>query len=358
MTSANWPVSGHEWAAQLLSRHIANGEARHAYLFCGAPGVGRRTLALRFAQALNCLQPPAPGLPCGACRTCTQTFAQQLPDLSVVQSLDEDGLPRPGGSIKIEQVRALQHTLSLAPYASRYRVALLLNFQEATTSAQNSLLKTLEEAPEKAILLLTADSPENLLPTILSRCEVLRLRPLSVGRLESELRARGLEEPQARLLAHLSGGRLGYALRLKDDPALLEARGVLLEDWLNLLPAGRAQRFAYAETLTRGERGKDAVRRAFITWLAAWRDVLLAVADPDLPLANPDCEAHIRRLAVDIGPRPSTGRKPRPPVPRSRPCPSGARSTRGEPDLAPFPASCVDPGGLPPVGVPTRARLE
>ena len=85
----DWNVLGHEWAADLLGQHIARREVRHAYLFAGAPGVGRRTLALRFAQALNCLQPPAPGQPCFTCRTCTQTFSQQLPDLSVVQSLDD-----------------------------------------------------------------------------------------------------------------------------------------------------------------------------------------------------------------------------------------------------------------------------
>ena len=86
-----WNVIGHEWAARLLQQHIANGEARHAYLFTGPAGIGRRTLALRFAQALNCANPPAPGLPCGACRACQQIERQQHTDLAV-QIARESGL--------------------------------------------------------------------------------------------------------------------------------------------------------------------------------------------------------------------------------------------------------------------------
>ncbi len=290
----SWDVIGHEWAERLLVGHIRSGEVRHAYLFAGPPGVGRRTLALRFAQALNCPTPLEAGQPCRTCRVCTQIERMQHIDLSVVQA------ERLGGILKVEQVRELQQTINLMPYEAAYRVALLLRFQEANANAQNALLKTLEEAPARVVLLLTADSPDELLPTIASRCETLRLRPLAVDRLENELRARGVEGSLVRLFAHLSGGRLGYALKLKDDPSLLENRAVLLDDWLKLMPAGRAERFSYVEGLTRGERGKEAVRQAFLTWLAAWRDVLLAAASPDLPLANPDCEAPIRRLAGQV----------------------------------------------------------
>ena len=72
-----WNVKGHEWAAQLLQQHIISGQVRHAYLFSGPPGVGRRTLALRFAQAINCTQPPAPGMPCGTCLMCTHLSRMQ-----------------------------------------------------------------------------------------------------------------------------------------------------------------------------------------------------------------------------------------------------------------------------------------
>lgn len=290
----SWDVVGHEWAERLLAGHIRRGEVRHAYLFAGPPGIGRRTLALRFAQALNCPTPLEPGQPCRTCRTCAQIERMQHIDLSVVQS------ERPGAMLKVEQVRELQQTINLLPYEAAYRVSLLLRFHEANANAQNALLKTLEEAPARVMMLLTADSPDELLPTIASRCEVLRLRPLPLDRLEAELRARGLDEPQARLLAHFSGGRLGQALHLKDEPALLKARGELLEDWLHLLPSGRAERFVYVEGLTRGERSKEPARLAFLTWLSAWRDVMLAAAGPDLPLANPDYAEAIRELAGQV----------------------------------------------------------
>ena len=102
----------------------------------------------------------------------------QYPDLAVIQAETE------GGVLKIDQVREVNHSLSLKPYQSKYRVALFLRFQEANQNAQNALLKTLEEAPAHAILILTADNAEQLLPTIASRCEILRLRALPIEAVE------------------------------------------------------------------------------------------------------------------------------------------------------------------------------
>src|SRR5512139_4054575 len=112
----NWSLLGHEWAVDLLSQHVAQGQVRHAYLFTGPQGVGRRTLALRLAQALDCPQPTAPGQPCLKCSTCQRIQKMAYPDLSVVQA------EQVGGTLKVEQVRELQHALSLAPYEGRYRV--------------------------------------------------------------------------------------------------------------------------------------------------------------------------------------------------------------------------------------------
>src|SRR6185436_11236356 len=82
----NWNLIGNEWAVDMLKKHIANGTTRHAYLFAGPPGLGRRTLALRFAQALNCQTPVAAGIPCGACRDCRQIEAMQHADLTIVEA--------------------------------------------------------------------------------------------------------------------------------------------------------------------------------------------------------------------------------------------------------------------------------
>lgn len=290
---------GHTWAERMLQQHIATQQVRHAYLFTGADGVGRRTLALHFAQALNCLQPSSPGTPCGECRDCTQLERMQHPDLTILQT-EEDA-----STIKVEQVRDLQHQLSLAPYEATYRIALLLDFEQATDSAQNALLKTLEEPNPKVILLVTADMAENLLPTIVSRCEILHLRPTSPDELAEALMHReGLEAEQANLLAHVSGGRPGYALRLLRETELMERRRQWLDDLLHLLPASRRERFAYVEAkFPKGDERsetRETMREAFCHWLSFWRDVLLVTTRARVDLANPDYAESILRIADAI----------------------------------------------------------
>src|SRR5262245_8375088 len=133
-----WNILGHEWAVDMLRKHVTDNTTRHAYLFAGPPGVGRRTLALRFAQALNCTQSKEPGVPCDTCRYCKQIEAMQHPDLIVTQA-DSDG-----GILKVDQVREARRALTFKPYQSKYRLALFLRFQEANDNAANALLKTLE----------------------------------------------------------------------------------------------------------------------------------------------------------------------------------------------------------------------
>jgi DNA polymerase-3 subunit delta' len=287
---------GHTWAVNLLRQHVAHERLRHAYLFAGPQGVGRRTLAIRLAQAINCTQPPTPGDPCLACRTCTQIEQMQHSDLAVVQA------EHIGGTLKVDQVRELQHSLALAPYQARQRVALLLRFEEANLNAANALLKTLEEPPGQAILLLTASDAESLLPTIVSRCEVLRLRPLPLDETARGLQERWqVDEKQAHTLAHLAGGRPGYAIGLHQQPERLEQRQAWLETLYEILPGSRAQRFALADDLTKNkEHTKERVRQMLNTWLSLWRDVMLATAQAAAPLLNIDQTNTIHAIAAAI----------------------------------------------------------
>ncbi|HEY9528168.1 MAG TPA: DNA polymerase III subunit delta' [Anaerolineales bacterium] len=284
----NWKLVGNEWAVDMLQKHVVNGTTRHAYLFAGPPGLGRRTLALRFAQALNCQTPVAPGIPCGECRDCRQIEAMQYADLTVIQAEAE------GGTLKVDQIREARRSLTLKPYQANYRVALFLRFQEANDNAANALLKTLEEAPSYAVLILTADNPEQLLPTIVSRCEVLRLRPLQVDQVQKELENRGVEGDRAKLLAHISGGRFGYAQRLIEDAALLGSREERLNDLQSLISASRVEKFAYADKLA---RDKESMRQAVLVWLSYWRDVMLRTAHASTPLVNVDRNVEIEDLA-------------------------------------------------------------
>jgi DNA polymerase-3 subunit delta' len=294
-----WNLMGNQWAADMLSKHITEKEIRHAYLFTGPPGLGKRTLALRFAQAINCLQPPAPGQSCSTCRTCRQIERMQQIDLSIVEA------EHVGGILKVNQVRELQHLLSLSPYESRYRIAILLRFEEANANAQNALLKTLEEAPEKAILLLTADAAESLLPTITSRCEILRLTPLPVAQLENHLIETWQFSPeQAKLFSHLSNGRPGIARQLNEHPELLEQRQERLDLMYEMFGASRVKRFDLANKLTKDSNRaelRSQIREVLGLWLSFWRDVMITAAGSATPMTNIDWLEQIEWTANRIG---------------------------------------------------------
>ena len=292
----SWNLLGHEWAESLLSEHLQHDELRHAYLFTGAPGTGRRSLALELAKAVNCLKPPSLGEFCDECRICRQINKLQQPDLSIIEPEVE------GAMIKVDQVREVQHSLSLAPFEARYRVALLRNFHLANANAQNALLKTLEEAPRQVILLLTADSAENVLPTIASRCEILRLRPLSVTALQQALADRwNFNATDARLFAHLSAGRVGKAISLAADKDGLEQRKGWLDDFVHLFGLSIRERFVLTDSIS---RSRDLLRPELQTWLTYARDLFLTSTDASTPLTNIDRKEEIQQLASTLGSKP------------------------------------------------------
>lgn len=300
----NWKLLGNTWAVNMLRRHIATGETRHAYLFAGPPGVGRRTLALRFAQALDCINPPAPGGFCGECRDCREIAARRHPDLSVIEPtiLNPDNrrelIPARYGEIRISQIRDLQRIINLKPFQARYRPVICERFNQANIEASNAFLKTLEEPPAHVILLLTTDNPESLLPTIVSRCEVLRLHPLPIQEIKRELERRGLDSNQADLIAHVSGGRPGYALQLAEDQSLLDFRRQKLDDLQRLLSASRVDKFTYAEKLA---KDKDALRQTLLVWESFWRDALIRASKADSPISNVDRAEELDSLAARLG---------------------------------------------------------
>jgi DNA polymerase-3 subunit delta' len=290
--SSNWGMLGHDRAVDLLRRQVASGSTRQAYLFTGPTGIGRRTLALRFAQSLNCTAPPEPGVPCGDCWECKHVEEGTHPDVTFTQAATA------GGILKVGQAREVRGSLNLRPYRARHRIAIFLRFQEANSEASNALLKILEEPPPFAVLILTADDPESILPTIVSRCEVLRLRPLPFGMVQQLLMDRGAPESQAQLVSHLSGGCPGAALRMLEDEAALPFRAQKLDELRSLLAGSRAEKFAYANQIS---RDKGTMRSVLAVWLSFWRDVLWRSAGAASTLSNPDRTAEIDALAVRFG---------------------------------------------------------
>lgn len=280
-------VVGHRWAIELLHRQIERGHMPQALLMAGPQHVGKSTLARYLAQSLNC---QGTARPCGRCVSCRKIVSGNHPDVRI---FDQDDEP-----IKIEQVRELQRELALSPHESPFRVALLCNFERATTSAANALLKTLEEPAGPAVLILTATDPGKLLPTIVSRCQLLTLRPLPQPEILAALQTRWQAPPeQAELLAQLAAGRLGWAVRALADNDFLARREQHLQELLKLLRQSRAERLAYAQQLS---RDLNTIKELLALWLTIWRDLLLVQSGSQARLVNLDWQQALAQLASQV----------------------------------------------------------
>jgi DNA polymerase-3 subunit delta' len=285
----NWNIFGHEWAISQFRRAIANNRIRQAYLFAGLQSIGKTSLALAFAQALNCREPNAP---CGTCRTCKLIAHATHSDLNITQS------EYIGASLKIDQIRELQRWLSLRPYEANYKVSIIRRFHEAKPIVQDAILKTLEEPPQNAVLILTTEYAEQLLPTIISRCQVLNLRPLSFEDTENALSTiAAIDRDQIPLLAKLSGGRLWWAIRVVNDEKELELRQSAIQLLEEALTSNRRQRFSLAEKLA---KDKPLFFYTLDIWTSYWRDVLLLASGSSVPIVNIDYEDNLQHVAAQL----------------------------------------------------------
>jgi len=284
-----WPVYGHQWAVDHLRKSMAHGRVRHAYLIVGTESVGKDTLARAFAMALNCTGADETHRPCGECRSCKLILSGNHPDI-LYSELDSNT-----GALKIEEIRTVTQRLSLKPFEANYRVAIFRDFDHAQPRAQDALLKTLEEPPPYAILILLAQSAEGLLPTITSRSQTLHLRPLSVNTVRQTLLEQfQADDEQADLLAHLSGGRMGWAIRALTGPEMLEQRAKALDMLEDLLAQNRVKRFELADDLS---REKLALIPLLELWQTYWRDLALLCEQSNVEPTNADRGDSLRRLA-------------------------------------------------------------
>lgn len=282
-------VVGHDALLRRLERQRAEGRIAHAYLFTGPPQVGRRTLAWTWGMALLC---PESDPPCGVCRSCRQMQAGHHPDALLVTP--------EGGSLKIDQVREVQRWIARTPVEGPYRIVVFDQAQEMTTEAASALLKTLEEPPSYAVLMLIAPSPESLLPTVVSRCQIFPLDPLPIPVVRQALQERwGLPPDPADRLARWSGGRIGWAVQAAQDPEMWSAYEERIRQIRALLTQGRTERFAFAEKLAdEEEEARLAFLEAAIAW---WRDVLILASGADLPLRHAEERETLREVASRTG---------------------------------------------------------
>ena len=286
MITQNWNVYGHDWAVDHLRKSIAHDRIRQAYLIVGAESVGKETLARALAMTLNCTNPDHQ--PCGECSSCRRIVSGNHPDI-IYSERESETSP-----IKIEEIRSVMQRLALKPFEARYRIAIFRDFDSAQPRAQDALLKTLEEPAPHAILILLARSLEDVLPTISSRSQIIQLRPAPIHIIDEVLRDQfGVSEDQAALLARVSGGRIGWALRALRDPDLLAQRDLALNLLEELLGMNRAQRFDRANDLS---KDKAALVTLLELWQTYWRDALLLATRSGLDPTNIDRAAALEAL--------------------------------------------------------------
>jgi DNA polymerase-3 subunit delta' len=312
-------VLGHDRAKALLSRAVARDRLPPALLLAGPEGVGKKTLALELARAVVCERRGEEA--CGECSSCrritraSETLgelrqqADERPNEPLLRNyrlhpdlmLVEPGRTRVRWDIKIEQIRQLVREIAGRPFEGRARAFVIDAAHAMTEQAANALLKSLEEpTPTSHVVLVTA-SPQALLPTIRSRCQLLRLNPLPAPLLEGHLRTvAGLSSEEARLRAVVSAGSLGRALAFESE-TYRSLREQLL-DLLDSLPAlGELERLEAAERLS----GLEEPALALLTLRGLLRDVaaLRCGSDP-LRLLNPDVAGRLGALAAGpLGPR-------------------------------------------------------
>jgi DNA polymerase-3 subunit delta' len=301
-----WHIHGHEWAIEQLRSNIRTQRVAHAYLFAGPSGIGKSLLALRMAQALLCEQQT--GDPCLQCRTCRRIERESHPDVRVASMATQASAAKAEEAVrqkelKIATIREWQRDLALRPYEASRRILILHDAERLSEEAANAMLKTLEEPPDYATLLLVAHS-NDLLPTIVSRCRVLRLRPLPRDQIAAALRARGASPEQADTLAAWSNGRIGWAINLLNDPAAQATRRERLDVFIGLHEADMAAALQWAEQRAKEYRSGDqaTVLEWLDLWQSWWRDILFVGANCAEAVTNIDRRATLTRLAQQIPP--------------------------------------------------------
>ena len=219
-------ISGHTREILALKNAIATDRVAHAYLFSGPARSGKGLVAKTFAMALNC-SASSPE-PCGVCSDCVRITDSTHQNLTEIGPSNKDGLPDPGGLIRIAEVRRLQGALRYR-VESGAKVVIIDAADRLQPQAAHAFLKTLEEPPPNSVLILVSARPSALLPTVLSRCQRVNFRPLEESIVRDflmEHEALGAEEGAR--LAHRSAGSLGIAIEYAGSDLYSEQMEVAL----------------------------------------------------------------------------------------------------------------------------------
>jgi DNA polymerase III subunit delta' len=307
-------IIGHRKLVALLARSIARQSLPPSLILSGPAGVGKRLAALSTAQALNCLAPihhtpsgseqaDSPGFDaCGTCAACSRIARGVHPDVLFLEPNDK-------GNIKIDPVREAVDRAGYRPFEGRRRVTIIDQADALERSAQNALLKVLEEPPAGSVFLLVTALPDLLLATVRSRCPQLRFRPLAVSEVAHLLMQRDRKEEEAYAVAALADGSIGRALEASASD-VVEARDVAIRVLAQAAASDDARRRIECakDLVVKGSGPASSERDQLAVYLRAMssllRDIeaIAASADPSI-LANPDLSPKLERLSAFAGDR-------------------------------------------------------
>lgn len=273
-------IAGQDRITALLRRSLEAGRIAHAYLFEGIDAGCLKDTALALVQAVFCGTTDG----CGECDACRRVQGLNHPDLHLLQS--------EGAFIKVDQVRELQRELSLRPYQARKKACIIEDADRMNPASGNAFLKTLEEPPGDAMLILLTTHGEGILPTIRSRCQTLRFPPLSMDTVASLLLENGADKEQARMAAALAGGSLSRAREIADADRL-QMRRTLLERTSRL---SCREIFPLLETAEDYARDRETATDAVDMLKLFWRDILLFRAGSG-EIANLDLQPLVMELS-------------------------------------------------------------
>jgi DNA polymerase-3 subunit delta' len=279
-------IVGHDRSITILQRALANDMLGHAYLFSGQAGIGKKKTAFALAAAVNCPDARPEG-GCGECPSCRKVDTLGHPDVRVLVS--------DGDEIKIDQIRQVQADLSLKPFEGAKKVLIVDNAESMNVAASNAFLKTLEEPPGNALIILITAMPQGLLSTIRSRCQEIPFHPLPRNVLARALmRQRGLSEEDARFISALAQGSMGLGLEmdLEQEKADRMEVATLLS---GLARMGPGDSLALAETLAKDRERFERLIEIGVEWT---RDALVyRETGEESLLVHAPGQQHFRQLA-------------------------------------------------------------
>ncbi|MQF82803.1 AAA family ATPase [SAR202 cluster bacterium AD-802-E10_MRT_200m] len=267
---ANWGIIGQISIVKQLSLALESDRLSHAYLFSGPRHVGKNTLARTLAASVNC---QGNHVPCRKCNSCQRIMATLHSDFQLLQVNETAGQR----GIGIQSILDFQHRAYLKPFEGKYHVLVIDEAEFLTEEASNALLKLLEEPPPNVLIILLVTKTSFLLSTVVSRCHVLEFQLVSPAEITGFLSQEyGLPISEATILANLSQGCIGWAIKAATDDNLLESKKRRLGNVASISGATLEQKFKFAANLADLMRtNRTEVREELELWSAWWREVLL-----------------------------------------------------------------------------------